>query len=138
MQRSETSCGDSVRRRCQTVARVFWLILAVLPSALVRGAGNPNDVAEPAFSEYDVDPNWPKRPEGHSSTGGVAGIAVDRQDNVWVLQRGADPIQIYRPDGTFVRSWGRDLFRAVHQIRFDPEGNVWIADFIGHVVQKFT
>lgn len=116
----------------------LWLGLALLPVAAARGADNPNDVGEPAFAEYDVDPTWPKRPAGLSSTGGVPGIAVDKDDNIWVLQRGADPVQIYRPDGTFVRSWGRDLFRSVHQIRFDPDGNVWIADFMGHVVQKFT
>jgi len=138
MPRFETPIEDSVSRYCRKGGCWLCLILALLPVTTVSGADNPNDVAEPAFAEYDVDPNWPKRPAELSSTGGVAGIAVDQDDNVWVLQRGADPIQIYRPDGTFVRSWGRDLFRAVHQIRFDPEGNVWIADFMGHVVEKFT
>lgn len=139
MRTAEPPFRNQLSWSCQTATCWWWLVLVLFPPvAGTLGADNPNDIAEPAFAEYDVDPAWPNRPTELSSTGGVAGVAVDKDDNVWVLQRGADPIQIYRPDGSFVRTWGRDLFRSVHQIRFDPEGNVWIADFMGHVVQKFT
>jgi DNA-binding beta-propeller fold protein YncE len=48
------------------------------------------------------------------------------------------PVQVYTPEGELVRSWGRGQFAGVHSIRFDAEGNVWIADFQRHVVEKFT
>jgi hypothetical protein len=52
--------------------------------------------------------------------------------NIWTLNRGNIPVQIYRPDGTLVRMWGRmwgqDVFKSPHQIRFDKDGNVWAAD----------
>ncbi len=111
-------------------------ILLVSPPAIAADA--PNDALDPIIVEYDVDTTWPMRPEGISSTGGVAGMAVDGDDNIWVLQRGENPIQIYKPDGTFVRTWGKGMFIGPHQLRIDPEGNVWVADFRAHVIQKFT
>ncbi len=98
----------------------------------------PNDALDPIIVEYDVDATWPMRPEGISSNGGVAGMAFDGDDNIWVLQRGENPIQIYKPDGTFVRTWGKGVFIGPHQLRIDREGNIWVADFRAHVIQKFT
>ncbi|MEX1233021.1 MAG: peptidyl-alpha-hydroxyglycine alpha-amidating lyase family protein [Planctomycetaceae bacterium] len=120
------------------VLTISILFLTFATTFSASGQDAPNDALDPIFAEYDVDSEWPKRPEGISSTGGVAGIAVDADDNVWVLQRGDDPIQIYKPDGTFVRTWGRGMFIGPHQLRIDREGNVWVADFRAHVIQKFT
>ncbi|MDA0833431.1 MAG: peptidyl-alpha-hydroxyglycine alpha-amidating lyase family protein [Planctomycetota bacterium] len=117
------------------LATIVTTFIAAMPS-IAQDA--PNDAIDPTFVEYDVDATWPLRPEGISHTGGVAGIAVDADDNIWVLQRGDDPIQIYRPDGTFVRTWGKGMFIGPHQLRIDREGNVWVADFRAHVIQKFT
>lgn len=116
----------------------LFVLITLAHSAATFAQDAPNDAIDPIFAEYDVDPDWPKRPDDVSNTGGVAGMAVDADDNVWVLQRSENPIQIYRPDGTFVRTWGRGMFLGPHQLRFDPDGNVWIADFRAHVVQKFT
>src|SRR5687767_11909299 len=56
---------------------------------------------------YTVDPAWPKRPDNVAALGGVPGIAVDDQDQVWVFNRGEDPVQVYSSEGEFIRTWGR-------------------------------
>ncbi len=93
---------------------------------------------QPAITEYDVDPDWPQRPDHISGSGWVSGLAVDDQDQVWFFRKGPDPVQVYTADGKFVRSWGRDQFLNPHHLRIGPDGNIWVADFGLHVVQKFS
>lgn len=93
---------------------------------------------DPVVTEFDVDPEWPKRPEHVSGQGWVSGLAVDRDDNVWFFRKGPDPVQVYTAEGEFVRTWGKGKFSSPHQLRIDHENNVWLADFGLHVVQKFT
>ena len=99
---------------------------------------NPSFAKEPVVVEYDVDPSWPRYPKHVSRKGWVSGMAVDAQDNIWFFKKGPDPVQVYRPDGIFVRSWGKGLFVNPHHLRIDHEGNIWLADFGLHIVQKFT
>jgi len=68
----------------------------------------------------------------------MAGIAIGPGDQIWTFNRGAMPVQVYTPDGKFVRSWGQGDFREPHQVRIDPKGNVWLVDSGLHVVKKFT
>jgi DNA-binding beta-propeller fold protein YncE len=86
---------------------------------------------------YQVDADWPPGPSG-LHWGQTPGLAIDGKGQVWVLTRAEVPVQIFTPDGQFVRSWGKDQFAAVHQIRFDGAGHVWIADAANHTVRKFT
>ena len=102
-------------------------------------AQNPGFAKSPVIVEYEVDPAWPKRPDHIAAQGWVSGLAVDANDQVWFFRKGPDPVQVYSTDGTFVRSWGNDQeFVQPHHLRIDPEGNIWLADFGKHVVQKFT
>jgi len=101
-------------------------------------AQNPGFAKEPTITEYDVDPNWPQIPEQIGTKGWVSGLAVDQTDQIWFFKKGADPVQVYTPEGQFVRSWGRDMFVNPHQLRIDREGNIWVADFGQHTVRKFT
>ena len=41
----------------------------------------------PTAPEYQVDASWPKSLPNHWIIGQVGGIAVDGQDNVWIIQR---------------------------------------------------
>jgi len=86
---------------------------------------------------YKVDPSWPQRP-GNAEWGNVPGIAVDDKDQVWVYTRAVPPVQVYDSSGKFVRSWGEDSVKTAHHIKFDREGNVWLADIGLHVVMQFT
>lgn len=110
----------------------------LLRSAVPSRAQYPSFAKEPTITEYDVDPNWPQRPENISKKGWVSGLAIDAKEQVWFLQNGLDPIQVYTTAGKFVRSWGKGRFVSPHGLRIDHEGNVWVADFGLHIVQKFT
>jgi len=102
-------------------------------------AQNPNYAKEPLITEYDPDPEWPQRPEHIAAEGWVSGLAIDDKDQVWFFRKGPDPVQVYTSDGKFVRSWGNDQkFVFPHHLRIGPDGNIWLADFGKHVVQKFT
>jgi streptogramin lyase len=68
----------------------------------------------------------------------MSGISVDAHNQVWTFNRGEQPVQVYKADGTFVRAWGKGLVGKAHHLRFDPEGNVWLTDIGLHVVRKFT
>jgi DNA-binding beta-propeller fold protein YncE len=86
---------------------------------------------------YEVDPKWPQKPAEYE-WGHVPGIAVDAKDNVWVFTRAKPPIQVYTPEGKFVRAWGDDTIGNAHHIKIDKDGNVWVADIGLHVVRKFS
>lgn len=115
--------------------------LGLLPCCLAvveARAANPGFAKVPAVVEYDVDPAWPQQPDDVSATGWVSGLAIDDKDQVWLFKKGADPVQVYKTSGEFVRTWGKGDFVDPHQLRIDHEGHVWVADFGLHVVQKYT
>jgi hypothetical protein len=86
---------------------------------------------------YEVDPQWPQRPD-NVAWGHVPGVAVDSKDQVWVYTRAKPPVQIYTSSGKFVRAWGDEEIKTAHHIKFDRQGNVWLADIGHHVVMQFT
>ena len=86
---------------------------------------------------YEVDPTWPQRPPG-VHFGHVPGIAVDRQDNVWVFTRTNNPVQVYSADGKFIRAWGDGVISNAHHLKIDRAGNIWLSDVGLHVVRKFS
>jgi hypothetical protein len=97
----------------------------------------PNYPKVNVVSGYKWVEGWPKKP-AEAVWAAMSGITVDASDNIWTLNRGNIPIQVYRPDGSLVRSWGQGVFGNAHQIRFDKDGNVWITDNGFHTVSKFT
>jgi hypothetical protein len=81
---------------------------------------------------------WPQKPAG-VTWGAMASMTIDPSGNIWTFNRGKNPIQIFRPDGTFVRMWGEGgTFKNPHQLRFDKDGNLWAADNGYHTVRKFS
>ena len=116
------------------------LVGAVAAAAIADGAwaSHPNYPPQPTVIEYAVDPAWPQRPAELGPRGAVPGIAVDRQDRIWCLERCPVPVQVYTKQGSLARSWGQGEFRSPHSVRFDRQGNVWIVDNADHVVKKFT
>jgi hypothetical protein len=85
---------------------------------------------------YLADPSWPQRP-AEVPWGQMAGIAVDKQDNVWIYTRTNPTIQVYAPDGHYRFGWRAESTNSIaHFIRFDSEGNVWTADVGLHLVTK--
>ncbi len=72
--------------------------------------------------------------------GMISWVDVDRQGNIYLLQRGdkADPVVVIDPAGHVLRSWGRGLYKIPHSIRIDPAGNVWTTDAESSTILKFT
>ena len=113
--------------------------------------------ALPALAEepprFQVDPSWPKTLPNNWILGQTAGVAVDAEDHIWVLQRpgsltndekaatlnpptskccaAAPPVLEFDADGNLLRAWGGpgagyDWPANEHGISIDPNGFVWI------------
>ena len=118
-----------------------------------RGAAARGSVAAPAFQ---VDPMWPKPMPNAWILGSITGVAVDAQDHIWIVHRGAasltirtengldanppgaelccrsaPPVLEFDQAGNLVSSWGGpgqgyDWPTSPGGIAIDPKGNVWI------------
>jgi DNA-binding beta-propeller fold protein YncE len=103
---------------------------------------------------FEVDPFWPKPLPNHWVLGSVTGVAVDSQDHIWIVHRGADSLgnnekgailtpptgccvpapQVLEFDqaGNLVSHWGGpgqgfEWPQSTGGITVDHKGNVWIA-----------
>ena len=121
----------------------------VVAAALI--AGRTAMAAE--APRFEVDPFWPKPLPNNWILGQVAGIAVDTQDHVWIIQRPrtltddekgatlnpqrsqccapAPPVIEFDRDGNVVQAWGGpgagyDWPKNEHGIRVDAGGFVWL------------
>jgi DNA-binding beta-propeller fold protein YncE len=76
-------------------------------------------------------------------------VALDRAGNVYMADGYGNRIQVFGPGGTFLRKWGGPLARGIYgpfngwfttvtSIVSDGQGNLFVADFYNHRVQKFT
>src|ERR1700722_19417968 len=81
--------------RTNTLARTARLFLMAASAVLLGGGlfvsshfstvmGAPSEEAVPRFK---LDPNWPKPLPNKWKIGGITGLAVDKDDNVWVYDR---------------------------------------------------
>lgn len=110
---------------------VVWVLLLAMPLS-----------AQDKYPKVDVatiwehDKAWPQSPEGFQWAA-VPGIAVDKQDRVYVFTRAKPPVRVYTTEGKFVRGWGDDV-KSGHHIKIDREGFVWLTDIERHVVEKYT
>jgi len=124
---------------------VVWAVAAVNAAPQSKnGNGAPR---------YVVDPFWPKDLPDYWTLGQVAGIAVDGQDNIWIIHRPrtlmddekgaqkmppetrcctpAPPVLQFASDGRLLRSWGGpgegyQWPKNEHGIHIDKESNVWL------------
>lgn len=103
--------------------------------------------------KYQVDASWPKELPNNWIMGQVGGMAVDKHDHIWVLQRpGTDtpdelgaaqtpphsiccmptpPVLEFDVQGNLLQSWGGpgegfDWPKNEHGIHVDRDDNVWI------------
>jgi DNA-binding beta-propeller fold protein YncE len=70
--------------------------------------------------------------------GDATSVAVDSKDNVWVFNRGNNPIAVFDKDGNFLKGMGQGDFDRPHGIEIDGDDNVYFVDDNGHFVQKRT
>jgi hypothetical protein len=136
-----------IRWRLSTNPVILALAISTLPLLFVGkawGQDPPN---------YQVDASWPKELPNNWVMGQVGGMAVDRHDHIWVLQRpstdtpdelGASltpprsiccmptpPVLEFDPQGNLIQSWGGpgegfDWPKIEHGIYVDHDDHVWI------------
>ncbi len=125
------------------------IILAAFAALLTPGAPA---LADPAPA-YRSDPAWPLPLPNKWTVGDVGGVAVDRNDHIWIVHRpgtlrpvdvqagnspptakccaAAPSVLEFDTAGRLLRSWGGpkhvpDWFASEHAIFVDDEDNVWI------------
>ncbi len=87
---------------------------------------------------YKFVDGWAKLPDGMAFHE-CPGVAVDSQDNVFVLTRGEHPIMVFDREGNFIRSFGEGLFsNRTHGLYITHDDSVLAADDGIHTIQKFS
>jgi DNA-binding beta-propeller fold protein YncE len=133
------------RHREDTMQPVFVIIALLAASVSARADDVP---------QFKVDPFWPKPLPENWILGQVSGLAVDKDDHIWIVHRPgtlvddekgalANPpaTKCCKPapavlkldaDGNLLASWGGtgqgyDWPKSEHGISIDRAGNVWLA-----------
>ena len=88
---------------------------------------------------YNFVENWAKLPAGMSFKE-CPGVAVDSNDNVFVLTRGEEPIIVLDRDGNYIRSFGKGDFSAdrTHGLYIAHDDSLLCSDDGIHTIQKFS
>lgn len=127
------------------------LVAAVVPLTACNDSSAADD--HTAAPKFVVDPAWPKQLPNNWIIGQVAGVAVDRDDNIWVLHRPrsntpdelgaaqqpprseccmpAPPVLKFDAEGNVLDSWGGEgqgynWPTVEHGIWADDSGNIWV------------
>jgi len=131
------------------------LVMGIAPAARAQDAPH-----------YRLDGNWPKPLPLNWTIMGVTGMFVDKNDNIWVLNRPRDldktmnfatlipptaeccvpppAVLEFNVEGDLLRSWGGPNYApgwpgSEHTIFVDKDGNVWLAGArSGDSLLKFT
>ena len=86
---------------------------------------------------FEVVMDWAKLPEGWSFHE-VSDVAVDRQDRVYVFNRGKHPMMVFDREGNFLSSWGEEIFKKAHGVTVGPDDTLYCVDEGEHTVRKCT
>ena len=81
--------------------------------------------------------DWAKLPAGWNF-GEVSGVSVDKNDNVWVFNRGPHGVIQFDKNGHMLQAWPEVPIISSHGIKADPDGNIWLVDVAGHALLKFN
>ncbi len=132
------------------MTKSYLLIAAGLLAAAFQSGQSLAD----GVPEFKVDPFWPKPLPENWMLGQVSGIAVDKDDRIWIVHRPgtlvddekgalanppatkcckpAPPVLQFDAQGNLLKSWGGkgagyDWPESEHGIHVDRQGNVWLA-----------
>ena len=87
--------------------------------------------------KYRVVEEWAKLPTGWDFRD-VAGVGIDSKDQVYVFNRGRQPMMVFDREGNFLRSWGSDIFNRAHGLHIGPDDALYCTDDGDHTVRKIT
>src|SRR2546422_7554480 len=111
---------DRSARALALWAGPFLLIVCV---ALLAGVRAPVQGQGQAAPKYKFDPDWPKPLPNKWKMGGVTGLAVDKDDNVWVYDRPNDLTDI-ELEAELTPPIADCCVRPPSMIHIDKNGNV--------------
>ena len=117
----------------------FGVAFATLVTATAY-AQRPTDPA--LLAPQDAPPmNYVVAPSAYTLPAGVtmnatASVAFDRSGHMIVLTRSMEAFYEFDANGTFVRSYGGNMFTRAHGIKVDAQGNIWATDVGAHAVYK--
>ncbi len=86
---------------------------------------------------YEAVENWAKLPPGWSFKE-IGSVACDRNDNVYVFNRGEHPMIVFDRDGNFLKSWGEGVYPRAHGLHMGPDDTLWLTDDGDHTVRHCT
>jgi sugar lactone lactonase YvrE len=110
-------------------------VVAVLVASGVAAVAQDRPSA-PSIS-FKVVENFLKLPPTYTMAE-VVGVDVDSKGQIYVVNRGKQPLLEFNPDGSFVRSIGDGLpFEGPHSVRVDPQDNIWYIDAGTNLIIKF-
>jgi DNA-binding beta-propeller fold protein YncE len=129
-----------------SIARMIGLALLLAPVSA--------QAEEHAVPQFQVDAFWPKPLPNNWILGQVSGIAVDKQDRIWIVHRpgtltpreraaehtppeakccvAPPPVLVFDQSGNLVKAWGGpgpgyEWPESEHGITIDDDGFVWLA-----------
>jgi DNA-binding beta-propeller fold protein YncE len=112
-------------------AAYLWLAVLLaavvgLRPALANNDGENQRPSERNAAEFKVDHKWPKPLPNKWLFGQVAGIAVDRNDHIWIIQR---PLSLTVDEAGAAQTPPRSdcCVPAPSVMKFDREGNLLLA-----------
>lgn len=97
--------------------RTYLAGLTILALSVAAGAQTPS------VPKFKFDPDWPKPLPNKWKIGGITGLAVDKDDNVWVLNRPNDLTDI-ELEAELSPPIAVCCVRPPSMIHFDKQGNV--------------
>jgi DNA-binding beta-propeller fold protein YncE len=100
-------------------------------------ASLPTSQQNSTTAQYVVDPTWPEKPE-RFTWGQTPGITIDSRDHIYVFTRSDPAVQIYKIDGTLIRTWNVEDCNGAHFIRIGPSGKIWAANIKTHTIRKYS
>ena len=136
--------------KAKHMKRSLGVAAASVLMALAAASAAPADHGSNDVPRYTNDASWPKPFPNHWVMGQIGGLAIDRQDRIWVLQRALPyavddqgvkhdlapaqrmpAVMAFDRQGNIVKSWGgqgyvADWPKSEHALWVDKAGNVWI------------
>src|SRR5258705_557724 len=105
---------------------VSVIVVTLLIAAGIGGILRAQTRSAFQVPKFEVDPFWPKPLPNHWVLGSVTGVAVDREDHIWIVHRGADSLGNNEKGGILKPPTGCCV-PAPPVLEFDQAGNL-----IGH------
>ncbi len=86
---------------------------------------------------YELDENWAKVP-AELIFHNAYSVAIDSQDNVYVINSNPHQVIIFDKTGKVVNSWVSEHLKRSHGICTGMDGTIFCTDIGNHTVSKFT